>query len=89
MRWRRTGIGGPPIGGTRRRNARLGKLCRFGKGVTEDIAEAVRLFRRAADQDHADSMIELAALLHGGTGVAKNQEAAVSLLQRAARQRHS
>ena len=36
-----------------------------------------------------DSMIEMAALLHGGTGVAKNQEAAVSLLQRAARQRHS
>ena len=47
----------------------LGLMYRDGKGVAQDDAEAVRWFRRAAEQGYARAQQDLASAYYFGRGV--------------------
>ena len=51
----------------------LGGMYQFGRGVAEDDAEAVRWFRRAADQGHAFAQFNLATMSATGEGVPQDE----------------
>ena len=50
----------------------LGWMYRFGDGVPVDYAEAVKWFRKAADQGHAMAQNNLGAMYRFGYGVQKD-----------------
>lgn len=54
----------------------LGRLYRWGLGVPQDHAQALRLLRLAADADHPDAMLNLAAMYEKGEGMPANVELA-------------
>ena len=64
----------------------LGSMYRRGEGVVEDLAEAARLYRFAADQGNADAQCHLGMMYKKGTGVERDLVEAVRLLQLAADQ---
>jgi TPR repeat protein/serine/threonine protein kinase len=55
-----------------------------GDGVTQDLAEAVRYYQKAADLGHLDAMNNLGLCYENGTGVAKDEEEAVKWYRKAA-----
>jgi TPR repeat protein len=59
-------------------------------GVAEDRREAVKWYRRAAEQGHADAQYALAEMYHWGKeGVAKDETDAEELYRKAAAQGHA
>ena len=62
-------------------------LCYYrGEGVNEDAAEAVKRFRKAAEQGHAEAQFMLGACYYNGTGVKKDAAEAVKWYREAAKQ---
>lgn len=57
-----------------------------GNGVEKDEAEAVQLFRKAAEQGNAEAQISLAACYLDGVGVGKDEPEAIRWFHRAAKQ---
>lgn len=64
----------------------LGVKAKNGDGVEDDKAEAVRLFRLAAERGHADAQNELATCLYEGNGVERNHPEALRWFRMAAEQ---
>ena len=50
----------------------LGLMYEFGEGVPENYAEAVKWYRKAADQGHAKAQFNLGFMYHFGVGVPEN-----------------
>jgi TPR repeat protein len=57
-------------------------------GVAQDDAEAVRLFRLAAEQGHALAQVDLGRMFEHGQGVAQDRAEAIRLYRLAAAQGH-
>jgi TPR repeat protein len=57
--------------------------------VAKDEHEAVRLFRLAADQGHAEARYNLGVCYSNGEGVAKDEHEAIRLFRLAADQGHA
>ena len=66
----------------------LGVRYFHGRGVPEDIQEAIRWVRLAAEQGHAEARISLGALYDEGRGVPRDHEEAVRWYRLAAEQGH-
>uniref|UniRef100_A0A7S3JQN7 Uncharacterized protein n=1 Tax=Aureoumbra lagunensis TaxID=44058 RepID=A0A7S3JQN7_9STRA len=65
-------------------------LYLYGKGgVSQNSAQAVKLFRKAAERGHVPSQVALGVLLRHGNGVARDDYAAYAWLSRAAREGHT
>jgi uncharacterized protein len=62
----------------------LGFCYDNGHGVIEDMAEAVKYYRRAADAGHAGALFNLGLCYANGHGVAEDKAAAVDYYRRAA-----
>ena len=63
----------------------LARMYRDGKGVRQDMAEAVRVYQKASVQGHAEAQCELACMTRRGEGgLKKDDEAAAQLFRRAA-----
>jgi TPR repeat protein len=68
----------------------VGLCYKFGYGrVARDYAEAVRLYRLAADQGHAGAQVSLGLMFYNGQGVAQDYAEAVRLYSLAAAQGHA
>jgi len=67
-------------------NLDLGLAYYKGQGVTQDFGEAVKWFRKAADQGHAPAQSNLGVAYDKGEGVPQDYAAAVSWYRRAADQ---
>jgi TPR repeat protein len=68
----------------------VGECYYFGwGGVAQDDAEAVRLYRLAAEQGHGYAQVNLAYLLENGEGVAQDTAEAIRWYRLAAEQGHS
>ena len=63
----------------------LGSCYRKGLGVAKDEAEAVRLYRMAADQGEVYSQNNLGWCYENGVGVKKNMNKAIEWYREAAR----
>ena len=61
-------------------------LYRDGRGVARDDAEAVRWFRRAAEQGHNDGQNNLGRMYSNGRGVRRDRVEVVGWYRRAAEQ---
>jgi hypothetical protein len=57
-----------------------------GEGVPQDAGEAVRWFRLAAEQGHADAQLNLGLMHYNGDGVAQDPVAAARWFRLAADQ---
>jgi TPR repeat protein len=66
----------------------LGACYRFGQGVPKNEVEAVRWYRKAADQGYDKAQYNLGVCYDAGTGVAKDHEEAARWYRRAAYQGH-
>ena len=66
----------------------LGHLYRTGRGVARDLAQALRWYRRAADQGFAGAQANLGDMFARGQGVATDYAAAAVWFHRAAVQGH-
>jgi len=64
----------------------LGVAYYNGDGVAQDKAEAVRWFRKAAEQGHADAQFNLGLMYGKGEGVAQDKAEAVRWFRKAAEQ---
>ena len=60
-----------------------------GRGVAQDYAEAVRLYRLAADQGHTDAQNNLGLMLYNGEGVTQDYAEAARLYRLAAAHGHA
>ena len=58
--------------------------CNGKEGLLENKWMAEALFRKAAEQGHADAQIKLGSMYNGGEGVEQNLEMAVSWYREAA-----
>ena len=67
----------------------LGVMYYKGLGVPQDDAEAMRWFRRAAEQGHADAQYFLGVMYYLGQGVPQDYAEAVRWFRRAAEQGHA
>ncbi len=67
----------------------LGFMYDFGEGIPENDAEAVRWYRRAAEQGHAPAQFGLGVMYDIGEGVPENNADAVRWYRRAAEQGHA
>jgi len=68
---------------------KLGAMLRYGDGVAQDKAEAVRLYCLAAAQGHANAQFRFGSMLSTGDGVAQDIEEAVRFYYLAAAQGHA
>jgi len=59
-----------------------GHLLLLGRGVAQDYVEAVKWFRKAAEQNEADAQFNLGICYFIGRGVAKDEAEAVSGIAR-------
>ena len=95
-KWRRrgegSGGGGEMVSQSRRAEFRQGSiqfgrllLCN-GEGVAKDQVEAVKWFRKAAEQNFAEAQYNLGVCYYAGEGVAKDQVEAVKWYRKAAEQ---
>ncbi len=57
-----------------------------GWGVPKDYAEAVKWFRKAAEQGHAQAQNDLGCSYYHGNGVPKNRKKAIEWWKKAAAQ---
>jgi TPR repeat protein len=57
-----------------------------GEGLSKNYMEAIRWYRKAADQEHTDAQFNLAQMYEDGTGVKKNMHEAVKWYTRSAEQ---
>ncbi len=62
----------------------LGNMYEDGDGVDEDIATALQLYRRSAEQDCPAGLYDLGVLYMDGRGVEKDAERAFALVDKAA-----
>jgi uncharacterized protein len=62
----------------------LGYAYSHGQGVAKDEAEAVKWYRKAAEQNHAYAQYKMGLSYYQGIGVAKDYEAAVKWYRKAA-----
>ncbi len=67
----------------------LGDCYADGKGVAQNEAEAVRWYRKAAEQNHAEAQYWLGACYADGEGVTQNDAEAVKWYRAAAEQGHA
>ena len=67
----------------------LGVCYYKGDGVVKDYAEAVKLFRKAAEQNHAQAQCWLGFCYYKGDGVAKDEAEAVKWFRKAAEQNNA
>jgi len=59
-------------------------MYRFGRGVPQNLPEAVRWFRAAAEQGHARAQAILGSCYNEGLGVERNEAEAIRWLRRGA-----
>ncbi len=64
----------------------LGFDYQFGRGVAQDIAEAMKWYRKAADQDYAGAQLNLGVCFFYGVGIEKDEKEAVKWYRKAANQ---
>jgi len=67
----------------------LAQRYAVGNEVRQDYAEAVKWYRKAADQDYADAQFELARCYETGNGVRRNYAEAAKWYRLAAEQGHA
>src|SRR5947199_354183 len=67
----------------------LGLRYDKGEGVAQDHAEAVKWYRKAAEQNLAEAQYNLGVCYANGTGVAKDQVEGVKWFRKAAEQNHA
>ena len=67
---------------------KLGCMYKKGRGVAQDYAEAVRLFRLAVAKGHAGAQYNLGLMFEKGRGVAQDDAEAVRLYRLATEQGH-
>ena len=67
----------------------LGIMYDIGEGVPENNAEAVKWYRKAADQGHASAQCNLGLMYDNGEGVPENDAEAVKWYRKAADQGHA
>jgi TPR repeat protein len=65
---------------------RMGKQYFGGRGVPQDYAEAVKWFRKAAEQNYAQAQYALGICYDGGDGVTKDEFEAANWYRKAAEQ---
>ena len=58
----------------------------YGRGVAKDYAEAVRWYRKAAEQGNANAQYNLGLMYEEGLGVAKDGAEAMRWFRKAAEQ---
>jgi TPR repeat protein len=68
---------------------KLGDLHQWGRGVTQDLAEAARWYRKAADQGNGEAQFRLGAAYYTGGGVTLDYAEAAKWLRKAADQDNS
>lgn len=64
----------------------MGVMYQYGKGVKEDIVEAVKWYRKAADSGYVTAQYQLGLLYQHGKGVAQDYAEAAKLIRKAALQ---
>ena len=64
----------------------LGLMYDLGEGVAQDDAEAVKWYRKAAEQDSAEAQNNLGTMYVQGQGVAQDEVEAVKWYRKAAEQ---
>ena len=64
----------------------MGQYYALGHGVAKDYAEAVKWYRQAAEQNHAEAQLKLGNCFADGLGVARDYPEAVRWYRRAAEQ---
>ena len=64
----------------------LGFMYQSGKGVTQDHAEAVKWYRKAADQGKAYAQYSLGRMYYTGKGVTRDEAEARKWFEKAAAQ---
>ena len=74
---------------SRRCSIQSGRLLRQGQGVAKDEVEAVKWYRKAAEQNHAAAQYNLGVCYANGQGVAKDEVEAVKWYRKAAEQNHA
>ena len=72
--------------GTRQGSTKLGHAYATGEGVLEDDWEAVKWYRRAAEQGYADAQVSLGIKLATGTDVPEDDWEAMKWFRKAAEQ---
>ena len=60
-----------------------------GEGVEQDHEEAVKWYRKAADQGDADAQFNLGVMYYNGEGVPEDDKEAVKWWRKAAEQGHA
>lgn len=60
-----------------------------GRGVSQDYAEAVRWFRKAAEKGHAEAQVRLGDAYYKGEGIEQDKAKAVKWYRKAAEQGHA
>ena len=68
------------------RNSTSGSVTRPAEAVLKDAAEAVRWYRKAAEQGRADAQFNLGNMYSAGRGVLKDDAEAVRWYRKAAEQ---
>ena len=74
------------VGEDAKENVRIGYNYYKGEGVTQDYAEALKWFRKSADQGDADAQLALGYMYFNGQGVSKNLAEAKNWYGKAAAQ---
>ena len=86
--------GGEMVSQSRRAESRqgsiqFGRLLRQRQGVAKDHAEAVKWYRKAAEQNLAEAQTNLGSCYANGQGVAKDEVEAVKWYRKAAEQKEA
>ena len=61
----------------------------YGRGVEQDYGKALKWYRRAAEQGHADAQFSLGVMYRNGQGIAQDDSEAVKWYRLAAEQGHA
>ena len=67
----------------------MGVMYAEGDGVAKDLEEAIKWWRKAADQGDANAQFNLGWAYSNGEGVAKDSEEAAEWFRKAAEQGHA
>ena len=67
----------------------LGWMYQFGSGVDKNCSIAIKWYRKAAEQGHADAQFNIGCMYQYGDGVDRNYSTAVEWYRRAAEQGHA
>ena len=77
------------VGGDAKAQNNLGNMYYNGEGVPEDHKEAVKWYRKAAEQGHAIAQNNLGVMYGNGEGVQEDHKEAVKWYRKAAEQGHA